>query len=131
MKSEVDCWSTNDADEHLTHEDIGEAVYEWWDQGGEEDEVTVYGYKRREFPPEEDTSRYVLDLVLEWLDENHELGNPDAASEPTKRMEEAARVFAREIADEYHVWACELVETKRVKVADYLSSEDLSQDKVD
>ena len=128
MKTEVDYWSTKDADEHLSHEDIGEAVYEWWDQGGEEDEVTVYGYKRREPPSEEKLGEVTLEMVLEYLDCRCELRDPYNDKEPTSGMKEAARTFARELLKEYSVWACELVETKRVKVSDYLSPEEMKRD---
>ena len=127
MKTEPDYWSTNDADEFLTHGSIGDAVYEWWDlQNPFEDspqEVTVYGYKRMEPPSEEKLGAEMLEWVLEYLD--CELGNPDEMTETTERMKEAARVFAREVLADYRVWACEIVETKRVKVSDYLTPEEI------
>ena len=75
----------------------------------EDGEEISYPVKVLEFRRIEVTLRVdsILDSVLESLDE--EYGDPDGDyTTPTKKMKEAAEVFAKEIISEYYSWMCEL-----------------------
>ena len=62
----------------------------------------------------------VLEILLEHLDCNEDLGSPDESTKATKKMIEAERVFIKAVLDEYEVWACEPVETVTVNVKEWV-----------
>ena len=54
----------------------------------------------------EAVAKGALNDALERLDEEH--SNPDGTdTEPTEKMQEAARVFADAVVEDYQSWACE------------------------
>lgn len=119
-KREAQFWSCREDDEYLSHETIEEAVEAWADDlhpGPLPETVTVYGFARMELPTTERLASEALARLLEWMDE--EYGDPHGATEPTPTMEAAAFAFAQTFRAEYVPWACEQVERRTVRVADY------------
>jgi hypothetical protein len=118
-------WSCDDGEDRLHCDDRDKAVEEFLEQQIDTDmsdaEVTrtlqelsplkVFGYAPQ--VAKLDTS-WLLERVLEDLDSDQELGDPDGAFEPTPRMKGAAELFCKTILEEYHVWAHDVVVTEEV-----------------
>lgn len=118
-------WSCNRDEEQLRATTIADAVDEWygWSTEPVPEHVVVYGFAPVELPRAEHfMSGDLLEIILERLDEDH--GNPEEYTEPTEGMKEAERMFVRAVLDEYHVWQCEQVCEKRVRVRDYITAEE-------
>ena len=83
--------------------------------------VTIYGYAPMAIQPPD--PGWILDEVLDRIEE--EYGNPDGPREPTDRMRAAASEFIDLVAEEWgEPYWCEVVETRRVKVRDYVEVDD-------
>jgi len=118
-------WSCDEGEESLHCIDKDEAVEEFLEQqidaamSDAEVEQTltdlsplqVFGYAPQEAKL---NASWLLALVLEDLDSDQELGDPDKASEPTFSMKEAAELFCKTVLEEYHVWAHDVVVTEEV-----------------
>lgn len=118
-------WSCDEGDERLHCTDKDEAVEEFLEQQVDpdmsDDEVTqtltdlsplkVFGYAPQ--VAHLDTS-WLLESVMDYLDSDQDLGDPDEPTEPTPRMKEAAEQFSKTILEEYHVWAHDVVVTEEV-----------------
>lgn len=108
-------WDCDDGAEQLTHESAEEAIYahlnglapEYWPEM-----LTVYPYRRfaiEAYVQPERLASDILETLLERLDLDHELGNPNEATEPTQDMKSLAETFVRGIIEKYPVWSCEAV----------------------
>ena len=79
--------------------------------------VTLYGYAPMaiQLPDPE----WILDELLDRIEE--EYGDPDGPREPTDRMRAAASEFIDLVVEEWgEPYWCEVVETRQVKVRDYV-----------
>ena len=123
----IEFWSCDLHAEHLIHESIGEAVEDEWDTrtGRLPEMVEVYGFAYMELPQPEHIASNVLERLLEDLD--GEYGNPEEGYWRTKdvdpALKEAALTFANAVRKHYKPWACERVETRTVRVSDYIEPE--------
>lgn len=104
----IELWGEESA-EHLQDSEIDDAIESALDRPpGEEfpETIEVWGYARQEVNPDFDINmEQILEDVLEHLDETY--GGLDTESKPTEKMIDAAARFARVVAEEYFVWACE------------------------
>lgn len=103
---------------------IEDAIDEWVgnlpDPDGDLPEtVVVYEFARMKLPESERQAEWMLELLLERLDED--FADPDSSkgTVPTEKMKAAALAFVRAVYGEYVVWTCEQVGKREVKVADY------------
>ena len=80
--------------------------------------IQVYGYARM-IPERGD---WAVDNVIEALMEGtwEELHDPENGPEITEGMIEAAKVFVAAMAKELHVWACEIITSEDVDVAEWI-----------
>lgn len=120
----VKFWTTDDSDEILSHTEIGEAVERWADDIHPDpipETVTVYGFAPMEVFPAEQIADYVLDNILDYLDED--LGNPDESTEREASMKAAALEFATKLRALYTPRMCKVIVTREVRTADYLPAE--------
>jgi len=106
MSDDRSYWGREE-EEVLTNTDPDEAIEEILDAYGpgelEDHEVTVIEYRPRGCVVDAES---ILENALERLDE--EYGNPDGDyTKPTPAMTAAAEAFAKVLAAEYSVWACE------------------------
>jgi hypothetical protein len=117
---EIVFWGAED-DGNLSHEDIDEAIEEVLDGApcGIADRlpiITMCGFARM---PVSMSTLSPLEHCLEHLDE--EYGDPDGDSDkPTPAMLEAEKVFLAVIQTEYKSWTCEVVERRKINVADWI-----------
>lgn len=78
--------------------------------------LEICGYAQVEALKAEIFAESILKVVLENLDCNYELGNPNEATNPTKNMKEAALIFAENILEEYAPMACEIIKKETIDV---------------
>jgi len=118
---EIIAWSCNREEEHLTYDDMDDAIEAYLDDFGPTGErtpktVTVYGFARMELKRAE--CRVLADL-LERLDE--EYGDPDGDwGVATTAMEEAEKHFIDVVLAEYCPWACEAVKEVTVDTNEWI-----------
>lgn len=110
-------------DEQLSCTEIGERVQEFY-ENLEDNEPLPETIELIGFDPmkvnEERHANWLLDNLLESLDE--EYGSPDGnGTQPTETMKQTAKEFVEKVLSEYHVWGCERVCTKTVRIKDYIS----------
>jgi hypothetical protein len=118
-KREAAYWGAENQ-EQLSLEDVDEAIEEILGDAGKPDllpaKIKIYGYAPMELEIPD-----ILDDILEGLDE--ELGDPDGnPTEPTPVMIFAANTLRDAIEQEYHVWACEMIETREIDVAEWVGA---------
>lgn len=127
-KSEPIFWDCRDAEE-LTHDNIDDAVEDFVESWCEPDiklqqlldhlpeEITVTGYEHDEVDMDA-KAEWVLTELLENLDEDY--SNPNASTDVTPKMKEAARVFVKAIMEDYVVWPCHETCTAKVNTLEWL-----------
>ena len=112
-EGQPDFWSVSKYEERLTHDEPEEAAAMWLDDMTKEeiaelpDEITVYGWRRTNIKGYLEPS-FVLDEVLERLDEEH--GDPDGdfISSITPKMIAATRALVQAIEEDYTPWTCKV-----------------------
>jgi hypothetical protein len=84
--------------------------------------LRIYAFKRAKVSASdvENLPGIVLNDLMQWLDDN-EYGDPEDGSEPTPKMELAARVFIDTIVREFKVWSCECIGYTEVDVAEWIA----------
>lgn len=94
-EGEIIYYSAESEPERLTattvHDAVVDAVDQWAEPPGPDDEIEVTSYKRMELPPRETIAGWVIDHVTEQLDE--EFGRPGWFFHP--EPERCARRSAR------------------------------------
>jgi hypothetical protein len=107
--TDYDYWGELDADRlyHTTPEDaieelIDETPFSEWGSCN----VEVFGWRREKKPQAKELFPAVLEFILEELDFNYELGDPENVTIWTPAMEAAAIEFCRIVLQEYNVWPC-------------------------
>ena len=117
----IEFWTTDPECEHLTATTIEEAIEEAadveWPQPLPET-VEVYGYAYMELPQPDHIAEDVLERLLGDLDGEYASPEMDT-TEATPEMKAAALAFVRAVLEQYKPWACEQVEVRTVRVADY------------
>ena len=110
-------WDHEDQ-EHLTHEDMDDAIESILDDEAPcplPRTMKICGYARMAISGEPGT----LEDVLEVLD--MEYGDPDGErSDPTPKMKLAEEMFLEVVRSEYEPWMCEIVETREIDVAEWV-----------
>lgn len=83
--------------------------------------LRIYAFKRAEISKGDvkNLPTIILEDLMQWLDDN-EYGDPEDGSEPTPKMELAARVFVDTIVREYKVWRCECIGYTEVNAAEWI-----------
>jgi hypothetical protein len=116
-------WTHNDMAERINATTIAEAVEEWADawvcdnDGPLPETVTLYGFAPRPFPDPSFFDDFILEGLIERLDEDH--GDPEEPTEITDAMRTACREFVAKVYAEFRPWMCEIVTEQTVRVADY------------
>lgn len=125
MKKEPKFWTCEEGVEVLTETEMEDAIVLWADNivGPLPEAVTVYGFAPLELPTAERIADYVLDHIIEFLDQDfgNQVDGPD--TQVTSELKGAALAFAKVLRAEYPVWACEQVEERVERVADYVSDD--------
>lgn len=80
---------------------------EYLREHGESDEITVYAFKRAEWPRPVDIADYIIGDMIDRLSEGYL--DPDNIPEPSKKLRKAAFELARTWCFEMKVWHCEQV----------------------
>ena len=127
-KANPTLWGMYD-DERLSCTSIGERVVQFCDDHEDDDPlpetITVVGYDPMKINTK-NMAENILERLLEDLDED--CADPDGDNtKPTEAMKKAADEFIEKIVAEYHVWNCEGVCEKTVRIKDYVSDEDLKE----
>ena len=119
----VTFWTCVEDTERLTHTERDEAVREYLDDMRGvcdfPETVQVFGFKRIELEHKEPDPEWILEEILERLDEEH--GDPEGhATPPSVRMLEACQHLVDVIRQEYEVWTCEQVTSETVNVREWI-----------
>jgi hypothetical protein len=121
-------WDCRDSEE-LEHDNIDDAVEDYIESWCEPDitlaqlmehvpeEIEVTGYERDEVDAA-NKAEWILIQLLENLDEDY--GDPNAYTDATTKMKEAALAFVKAILEEYHVWPCHQTCTAKVNTLEWL-----------
>lgn len=113
-------------DERLACETIEDRLDELHEDGDGcmPESIEMVGYDPHEFSDadRERLCEWVINILLESIDEDPEFGGEDYTS-PTPAMIEAAKEFVAKVTAEYKVWSCTEVCRKTVRVADYIKPE--------
>lgn len=119
-RRQAEFWGTCSEQESFHHETTDEALEEYC--GGFLDGevrpgtfVRLIGVARMELPPLDRLCSWLdpLERVLEELDDEFA---SDESTKPTPAMQEAARAFVAAVADEYVVWASDIVEHRDIDI---------------
>ena len=91
--------------------------------------IELFGFDPMYVLGEEEIERlsdFILDEVLEHLDENYSTAAEDP-TDPSDKMKEAAKAFATVIISEYIPFDCHEVCRKTVRINDYLDESDMEK----
>lgn len=113
-------WGLED-DERLTCNTIEERLEKLYEEcdGHMPETIDVFGYDPR-IVDTKNLPDWFLENFLEYLDDEYD---GEDGTDPTETMRAAAIEFVNKIVAEYHVWQCEIVCKKTIKVADYITPE--------
>jgi len=78
--------------------------------------ITVYGFARMAMP----TLERFLDMLMDWLNNDLELGDLNGADPPSDGLKAAARVFHEAMLSEYEPWGCEIVTKEEVNIEQWI-----------
>ena len=125
-------WDCDEDTERLSHTDQDDAILyaldEWLDptmtptevlstlRDGIGETITVHGFARMEMP----TYELFLEHLMEWLDNDLELGDVDGADPPSEALQAGARAFYEVLLKEYTPWSCEVVAKEEVNIEQWI-----------
>ena len=120
---EIVLWECDPDAEHLHHENIDEAVEAYLERMAEqgepikEGELAVFGYARMEVPVPD--AMWVLESLYAgpW----EELLDPEGDITYSTELVDAAKRFCEEAARLFDPWACEVIHTETVDVAEWIA----------
>lgn len=117
-----DCDETADTLEHETIDDAIEARLEGLGPDKEPGTIKVYGWARKVITPDDFPSP--LELIMDRIaeDDGGLLGEAGPDDKITDAMLDAEKVFLNMVAREFVPWACEIVETRTVNVAEWIKA---------
>jgi hypothetical protein len=78
--------------------------------------IRVYGFARTEMP----SCEIVLEHLMDWLDNDMELGDVDGAEPPSEALKAGARAFYDILVREYTPWSCEVVTQEEVNIEQWI-----------
>jgi hypothetical protein len=109
-------WSCDEWAERIWATDKDEAIsdyaYGMSREVQEGDTVELVGYVHEDLPSDSMMTGYVLDNLMEWLDEDH--GDPEDSTKITTALQHAADEFIKVLKQEYRVWRCAQVVKEEV-----------------
>ena len=111
---DADCYDCNEFAEAYPYTTPRQAVYAIADAFAEHAEITVYAFKRIEWPEAEWIAKQVLDAL------EHELGeyiDPDNGIDWAPQVKLAADKLANEVRKRHKPWHCEQVASRTMSIA--------------
>lgn len=127
-------WAADEHQELLVHDEIHDALDDMLDDYTGGRVATLYGFARAPLPPEHALAQIALEAILQHLDEDCELGDPQSngPSAITDPMRYSAHVLAQAVRRDYTSWACEQAVVLRIDLLAWLRAKnpDWEQDMV-
>ena len=115
----IEHWDCDDSAEMLYHEDFDEAVEAFLDGQVEiylGEEIEVYGYARMSVNKSV-FAKVILESASDFLGDPYD---GEDGHEQNEAIKTAAATFVETYLENYEPWACQIVKTKTVNVADWV-----------